>query len=201
MENNPLLALDHDYHIAGLVPSVDLIVNIPEDESQSFHRGRLVVNVKDKFFQPSNPFRHAAELINTISELSDPTQPNVAPPPKILGLFTDGGPDHNNRFKTVQMGLLNIFVAMDLDMVIAIRCAPHHSYQNPAERCMSTLNLGLQGSSLVREEIQHEGMIRNMTTLKSIRDCAKKNSQIKDELSSAMKNVADKVIDRFNSLR
>ena len=42
------MALDHDFHIAGAVPSVCVIIDIPKDSKDSFHDGKVHVTVKDK---------------------------------------------------------------------------------------------------------------------------------------------------------
>ena len=56
--------------------------------------------------------------------------------PPILLMKTDGGPDHNVTFVSVQMALSALFLHHDLDMLVAVRTAPGHSYRNPAERVM-----------------------------------------------------------------
>ncbi|CAB4387214.1 unnamed protein product [Rhizophagus irregularis] len=50
--------------------------------------------------------------------------------PPILCLYTDGGPDHRS-----------------------VHMAPNHSWTNPAEWVMSTLNIGLQGVALKRDQM------------------------------------------------
>ena len=62
----------------------------------------------------------------------------------IMFLYTDGGPDHQTMFKPVKIAAIYIFMALDLDAYIAACIALNQSYCNPAERVMSTLNLGLQ---------------------------------------------------------
>ena len=46
----PLQALDHDYHVAGIVPSVALACNIPQNVSDSFFSGQAYITSKDKVF-------------------------------------------------------------------------------------------------------------------------------------------------------
>jgi hypothetical protein len=128
-----LTALDHDWHNSGLVPSVGLIVEIPESESDSFFRRNIHVTTKDKVFQPSSPFRHAAENLNIVQE---PTHP-------IMVQYTDGGPDHRCTYASVQLAVLATFISLDLDMFVLARTAPNASWVNPAERCNSLLNLAL----------------------------------------------------------
>ena len=43
-----VVALDHDFHVQGVVPSVALFVSIPEDTHGEFYRGTVVVTLKDK---------------------------------------------------------------------------------------------------------------------------------------------------------
>ena len=63
----------------------------------------------------------------------------------ILMVYTDGGPDHRVNFLSVQLWYIAIFLARDLDCLIAVRTPPYNSWKNPAERVMSELNLVLQG--------------------------------------------------------
>ena len=57
-----LQALDHDFHLHGIVPSVAFVIDLPEHESDTFFRGHAFVTSKDKVTQPSNALRHATEL-------------------------------------------------------------------------------------------------------------------------------------------
>ena len=45
-----LLALDHDYHVSGIMPSVCLIADIPTNYKDSFYHGCVHITVKDKIF-------------------------------------------------------------------------------------------------------------------------------------------------------
>ena len=60
---------------------------------------------------------------------------------------TDGGSDHTLTFQSVQLSLISIFLALDLDFLCAARTAPLHSWRNPVERIMSILNLGLHSGT------------------------------------------------------
>jgi hypothetical protein len=68
-------------------------------------------------------------------------------------MYTDGGPDHNCKHMSVRLGLLALFLELDLDTMVVMRTAPTQSWGNPVERVMSVLNLGLQGVALAREEL------------------------------------------------
>ena len=69
----------------------------------------------------------------------------------ILCIYTDGGPDHRLTYLSVKVSLVCLFLLLDLDYLIAARTAPCHSWRNPVERVMSTLNLGLQCVGLERQ--------------------------------------------------
>ena len=62
-------------------------------------------------------------------------------------------------------------------MLIAVRTCPYQSWQNIAERIMSTLNLGLQNVALARKEMpeEYEKLIANKSTLGAIRDVVTQN--------------------------
>ena len=68
----------------------------------------------------------------------------------------DSGPDHRLNYVSVQVSLIAIFKRLDLDLLWAARTAPAHSWRNPVERVMSTLNLGLQCVGLMREKRDDE---------------------------------------------
>ena len=163
-EGEKLSALDHDFNIHGAIPSVLLDIDIPPNKDDSFYSGIVHVTVKYKVFTKSTAMRHAAESINI--EMNKP----------ILLMFTDGGPDHRTTFWSVQLSLLATFITLDLDMLISVRTAPSHSYCNPAERCMSLLNLGLQNVALQREPMNDnlEGKVKSATNLKKLRDLCDK---------------------------
>ena len=46
-----------------------------------------------------------------------------------------------------------LFIKLDLDVLIAGRTAPSHSRDNPIERVMSILNIGLQSVGVTRAEV------------------------------------------------
>ena len=74
----------------------------------------------------------------------------------VLFAYTDGGGDHRSTYLSVQLSWILLFYALDLDMLVMCRTAPGHSYDNPAERCMSTLNLAPQNCALSREKLSEE---------------------------------------------
>jgi hypothetical protein len=167
-DNTTIVALDHDYHVCGLVPSVTFKVNIPEDPRDSFYQGNVYIHVKDKIFEPSSAMRHAAETVLVLREQSEDLITLEAP---ILIKYSDGGPDHRTTFATVQVASVAMFVALDLDMLIALRTAPNQSYINPCERMMSTLNMGLQNTALQRDKMipGYEMRMKSLGSIKAVR--------------------------------
>ena len=106
-------------------------------------------------------------------------------------------------FKSVQVAAVVLFCALNLDAYIAIRCAPHHSYTNPAERCMSILNLALQGGATARAPMPdvQESLIRNCSSITDIRAKAERSEDLKKELQKSVNVVRDQVITQFNRIR
>ena len=116
-------------------------MNIPDTVEGSWYSGRVIIGIKDSIFQPSSPFRHAAELVEAIKS-----------PKELLCIYSDGGPDHRCTYLSVMMSMVYVWSMLDLDMLILTRTPPGGSWRNPAERVMSQLNLGLQAVGLMREE-------------------------------------------------
>lgn len=195
-----LLAADHDFHVAGLVPSVIFDIEIPENSRDSFYKGSPVVVVKDKVFDPSSALQHAAE---TVSYLREDSEDETSARHEILVLYTDGGPDHRTNFQSVKLALVGTFVVLDLDMLVAARTAPQHSYRNPAERVMSDLNLALQNVSLSRQKMTDafETKVRNLSSLESIRRACKNTPGLRDALMASCRPALEAVADRFGQLK
>jgi len=138
-------ASDHGWHRASITPAVTLVQDIPEAVSSSWSRGKLCVTVRDSVFFGSTGLRHAAELLKLLKELS-----NGGALPFALRIKTDGGPDHNPAHLSVVLSLVALLRLGGFDAIVAHRLAPGWSFQNEAERCMSTLNLTLQHLPLER---------------------------------------------------
>ena len=79
------------------------------------------MGIKDATLESSSPLRHSTEL----SKLMQDQQINSP----IVLLYTDGGPDHNNTFLAVKLGLIALFLHHDLDMIEAVRTAPYQSWK------------------------------------------------------------------------
>ncbi|GBB95192.1 hypothetical protein RclHR1_24950001 [Rhizophagus clarus] len=174
LQDADLVACDHDFTKLSLTPSVIFFCEVPKSIEESFYSGKVFVFFKDTTFQPSSGIRHATEFFKVISSHY---QSSIPP---ILCLYTDGGPDHRVTYGSVQISLLCLFLKGDFDMLIALRTAPHQSWNNPAKRIMSILNLALQGVALVCETILEdmEVLFNKANTLEEIHRAAKKFSQL-----------------------
>ena len=143
----------------GIVPSVALLVSVPEAVHDSFYQGKVIVTCKNKVTQSSSALRHVTELASDYG---------VKP---ILVLVTDGGPDHRLTYASVKDALLALFITLNVDMLVAIRTCPYQSWTNLAERIMSTLNLALQNVSLARGKMSDkaEAVLKGKSTLAEVR--------------------------------
>ena len=114
--------------------------------------------MKDSVFEASSPLQHACEFYSILMSL--PSQKHI------LFLYTDGGPDHNLMYLSVQISLICLFLQLDLDFLCVGRTTPYHSWHNPVERVMAKLNLGLQCVSLARTEMpeEYESEVRKCNT-------------------------------------
>jgi hypothetical protein len=89
----------------------------------------------------------------------------------VLLLVCDGGSDHNVMHANVQAALSGLFLAADLDMLVAVRTAPGHSYRNPVEHVMSAANVGLQNCSFMRGAMsaEFEAALEGCTSMAAVR--------------------------------
>lgn len=139
-----LVAMDHDMNKGSLTLSVNLLCEIPSIIDMSFVRGKVFTAVNDSV--------HAAFTTKVLANREE-RKP-------ILLKYTDGGTDQRNNLESVRCANIRLFREMNLDMLIHVRCAPGHSWTNPAERIMSILNIGLHNFSLERKEARRD---RNAT--------------------------------------
>ena len=196
-----LHALDHDFHVCGIIPSVAFVVDIPESSADSFFSGQPFVICKDKITQPSSALRHSTELTNTIRTHYD-TPDNCSSKP-ILIIVSDGGPDHRVTFGSVKIANLCLFRALNLDMLVCVRTCPYQSWQNLAERVMSTLNLALQNVSLARSKMtdELERLISSLNTLTDVRRAIDKQPELGEALNVSLSPVMILLGQRFGAMK
>ena len=187
-------AMDHDHTRGSFTPSVILFSQIPCEEGGSFYHGQVDVRLKDSVFTRSNPFLHAAELSSSMAH--DDLHPSV------VFVYTDGGSDHRFTLKSVQLSLIALFLVNDLDLLVAAHTCPGHSFANPAERVMATLNLGLQNAAFARVSMPaaSEAAIKSCMSMADIRNAAGKSSELKTHWEKSIDPARSCISQRFNRL-
>lgn len=144
--NTTLSAMDHDIQTKGKVTtSVYQIPTLPDNIRGSWYRGKVFLDVRDSVFVQSTAYMYAASTIELV-KLQDPERKS-----SVLFKYSDGGTEHRNILIKVQLSLIAVFKILNVDMLIAARCAPGYSWTNPVERQMSILNIALQNCALERE--------------------------------------------------
>jgi len=93
---------DHDLTKFGLVPSVVLVNDLPDEISESWYTGKVYVGLKDTVFEPSSLLRHACELCVILQ--------SVSLCKSVLFVYSDGGPDHRLTYVSVQLSLICLFL-------------------------------------------------------------------------------------------
>ena len=190
-----LASLDHDMTKASITPSVMLRCNVPETINGSFVQGKVTTVVNDSVFQQASPFRHAAILSKLLS--------NSEMVPPVLLKFTDGGTDQRNTLESVRCACICLFREFNLDMLVLARCAPGHSYTNPAERIMSILNVGLQNVALERSSCSDavEQKLRRCNSMANIRTAATKQPDLREAWVESVEPVLSLIRNRFTRLK
>ena len=112
LANEFFTVADHDFTKFGMVPSVILVNDIPEEISESWYRGQVFVSPKDTVFEPSSPLRHACELYNVLQSGS------FSKP--VLFLYSDGGPDHRLTYVSVQLSLVCFSLSLTLIFFVLV---------------------------------------------------------------------------------
>ena len=155
----------------------------------------IFVGVNDSIFEPSSPFCHATELSSLLTRQCD-TNP-------ILLLYTDGGPDHRVNFLSVQLSLIAVFLARDLDCLVAVRTPPFNSWKNPAERIMSELNLALQAVGLMRTRMSDklEKKMENCKSMKMVRAATVAHPELQEAFKDSLEPVILLVGSLFQRLK
>ena len=156
---------------------------------------------KDKVTQPSHALRHATELTDLIrTHFSEDGLTSAQP---VAVVVSDGGPDHRVTFDSVKVSSLTLFRALDLDMLICVRTCPYQSWQNIAERIMSTLNLALQHVSLARTKMPDcfEQRVKGKSTLSEFRGAIKAYPELGGALRDSMSNPIITVGQRFQAMK
>ena len=190
-----LEALGHDLHKSSLTPNIVLKCDIPVTIDRSFVQGNVYYTVSDSVFQSSSQFRHGVMLKHVVSSLPDM--------PSVLMKYTDGGTDQRNNLESVKIATICLFKELDLDLLITARCAPGHSYANPAERIMSILNIALQNCATERSSCDDpslENQLKKCHSMADIRKLHMTHTEVKDAWLGSLKDVQEMISERFSRL-
>ena len=187
---------DHDFTKFSIIPSVVLVIDIPKRIDDSWYQGQVIVGFKDAAFEYSSPLRHATELSMILRSKEEYLKP-------VLFMYSDGGPDHRVTYVSVQVSLIALFIVLDLDFICAVRTAPAHSWRNPVERVMSTLNLGLQCVGLMREkgDDEFEKEAAKCSSVSALRDAAKKHPTFQSAAMDALAHIKSLLVQLLSRLK
>ncbi len=81
----------------------------------------------------------------------------------------------NCKHTSVRLGILALFLELDLDTMVAMRTAPTQNWGNQVERVMPVLNLSMQGVTLAKQEMATEVFekdFNNYNIMSSVRKVA-----------------------------
>ncbi|WAR31111.1 hypothetical protein MAR_033653 [Mya arenaria] len=177
-----LTCTDHDFHVGGLVPYGVLATDIPVGPRDSLFNGTIQ---NTKYLAHQNHFAmRLGEVLSILRQNISQNDVDLEVP--VLCFYTEGGPDHRVTYDTVNLSLVTL-------------TAPNHSWTNPAERCMSILNLELQHVALDRGEMEEkiEKMLRNKSSLSAVQNQARLSDGLKDGFTKGIEPVFTKVNKRF----
>jgi hypothetical protein len=218
-------AMDHDAGSGAskLTPTVAFVMDIPEAMDEFKFEGRVFVSLKNAVCQPSSGLRAAAELSRALGVGGQESKP-------ICILMTDGGHDHNMKNGSVQVGagatrdsspaspdpgfglvrqlqvaLSALFVDLDLDLLVAVRSAAHHSYVNPVERVMAILNIPLSGVAMERSVIlgggagaaSFESIVGKCGSMGEIREAIEAHEGLRQAFLDAHNEIKRTLMSRF----
>ena len=148
--NQLLQAADHDFSTISVTPTVVLLHHKPADVEDSWYRRILNIYLKLHATEPSTAVCNAKEIADVIIDDYGGKKELVPP---ILGIYTDGGPEHQSNFLSVQIAYIALQQFFDLDMLVAARTAPSHSFKNPPKNINCILNLAFYGIGCMQKEI------------------------------------------------
>ena len=176
--NQSFEVCDHYFTRFSLIPSVTLLVDMPDTIDESWYDGEVFVGFKDAVFEPSSSLRHLTELHDNVllTRMGEKS---------VLFFYTDGGPDHRSTFVSVQLSLIALFLNLNLGLLCSARTAPHQLWRNLVECIMSIINLRFQSVGLMRGQMVDEAE-RPLKHCNSIAQLRKVGEPYKDEVQKSL---------------
>ena len=162
---------------------VSFKIDIPDAVEDSWYARKVLVGLKEAAFKSSSPPRHIAELYNTLVMQGLEMNP-------VMSFYTDCGPDSRPTYLSVQLSLMSLLTSLT-DFLRACHSAPFHSWRNPVEQIMATLNLGFQSIDLMRKQVKYEleFVILKCNNTKQLRAAAAKQPALVDAVIESMSPV------------
>ena len=119
LHQTPCLCLLTTMLEGNIIPTVDMICDVPESIDDSFYQVVVNIKLKEGVFQLSSTTHSTLELVQTMreNEFDNFDTPNVY-------MITDGGPEHRLTFESVKISLIMLFNELNIDFLVAIRTAP-----------------------------------------------------------------------------
>ena len=129
----------HTFTWAKGNPSMALIADIPDDPGDSFYRGQVCGVIQDQLWEASTAVRHSTQYLKMLEDNGgiDNLSLNF--------IYTDGGPDHNLTFLTVQLALICLHLATGADATVAARPSARNSWISCIEKVMCICNYAMYG--------------------------------------------------------
>ena len=123
--------------------------------------------------------------------------------PPVIVMRTDGGGDHNASFTQVQLSLISLFCACNLEKLVAVRTAPGCSFVNDYKKGMAVLNVGLENVSLERSKICEipESLAKKLSCMVELREQSAKHSDFKEAWMESTKSPARIIEERCSRLK
>lgn len=93
-----------------------------------------------------------------------------------------------------QLSLTALFLNLNLNLLCAAHTAPNQSWRNPVQRIMSTVNLGLQSTGLMRKE-KSTAAEKALKNCNSIKQLCTAGQQFKEDIAGSMQQPVDLLSD------
>ena len=103
----------------------------------------------------------------------------------------------------VQLSLISLFCACNLEKLVAVRTAPGCSFVNDCEKGMAVLNVGLENVSLERSQMSEipESHAKKASCMAKLREQSAKQGDFKEAWMESTKSPARIIEERFSRLK
>ena len=146
---------------------------------------------------PSDPFHIGAQMTSILR-----SHYSTYGASRLLLVFTDGGGDQNVARIPTQNSLICLFIQINLDMLVALRCCPTQSWMNSPKPIMSTLNLAQQNCSLEGAKMYDvlEQKVKSVNSMNKLRNLTKPCAELQESFMESMNPMKEIVNSRSESM-